>query len=72
MQHGPTHSSSSALLPVLTVEDHELHPLTPACGMGRAMPPPLPTRAAVERTAEEPLVVGEEDLHPLTAAQWVH
>jgi hypothetical protein len=72
MQHGSTHTSSSALLPVLTVEDDELHPLTRACGVGRATPPPLPRARALDVTPEEPLVVVDEDLHLMTAAQWTH
>jgi hypothetical protein len=62
MQHEPTNTSSSALLPVLIVRDDELHPVTRVC---RSVPPPLPT-------ADEALAVGEEDLHPITVAQWTH
>lgn len=62
MQRDATNTSSSALLPVLIVRDDELHPVT---RVGRGVPPPLPT-------AEEPLAVVEEDLHPITVAQWVH
>jgi hypothetical protein len=54
-----------------SVEEDELHPLTPAYPAARVLPPPLPTCARhIEAQADNPLAVLDEELHLLTPAQW--
>jgi hypothetical protein len=68
-----TQPSPPPLLHVITVEDEELHPVTRAYGVGRGAPPPLPVHAAsVEVQADDLLTVLEDELHPISFAQWVH
>jgi hypothetical protein len=67
-----THASPPPLLHAFTVEDDELHPVTRAHGICPGAPPPLPLRAAaVDGSADELLTVLEEELHPITIAQWI-
>jgi hypothetical protein len=71
------HDATKPLVPpplfaALTVEDHELHPVTRAHGLGRSMPPPLPRARQLEVTADDLFVVFEEELHVVINAQWIH
>jgi hypothetical protein len=52
------------------VEDDELHPLTRARSVD-SVPPPLPGRRDVIALSEVTLVVRDEELRPLTHAQWL-
>jgi hypothetical protein len=56
----------------VVVDDDELHPLTRTYRISSDQPPPLPGRSfSVVALAEATFIVRDDELCPLTRAEWV-